>query len=130
MTESESVALPFGDSPMCFSKLFTRLRHVVLYINTHIKVNPLFSNFLKNLFNSCKALILLEKIRISRVFSLCISRRIWYNQAKYMGAAHIFCATQTKRKRSSRFPLYGRSTYILRYANRAQAKFAVPVIWA
>ena len=56
MTESESVALPFGDSPMRFSKLFSRLRHVVLYINTHIKVNPLFSNFLKKFIQFVQSL--------------------------------------------------------------------------
>ena len=100
MTESESVALPFGDSPMRFSKLFSRLRQVVLYINIHIKVNPFFQIFLKNLFNSCKALILLEKNRIPTRFSLCIMDEICYNQAKYMGVAHIFCATRTERKRT------------------------------
>ena len=104
MTESESVALPFGDSPMCFSKLFSRLRQVVLYINIHTKVNPFFQIFLKNLFNFCGGLILREKNKFHARFSLSIFLRICYNQAKYTGVARIFCATQTKR--SSRFPYY------------------------
>jgi len=41
---------------MRFSKLFSRLRHVVLYINTHIKVNPLFSNFLKKFIQFVQSL--------------------------------------------------------------------------
>ena len=63
MTESESVALPFGDSPMRFSKLFSRLRHVVLYINAYIKVNPFFQIFLNSVLSSlsCDSLFILSK---------------------------------------------------------------------
>jgi hypothetical protein len=45
MTESESVALPFGDSPMLLCKRVYRLRQVVLYNNTQKKASP----FLKKL---------------------------------------------------------------------------------
>ena len=47
------------------------------------KSQPLFSNFFKNLFNFCEALIFRGKIKISLFFFLCILRWMCYNQAKY-----------------------------------------------
>ena len=45
LTESESVALPFGDSPMCFVfRLPYRLRRMLLY-NSFFEIATPFFNF-------------------------------------------------------------------------------------
>ena len=47
LTESESVALPFGDSPMCFVfRLPYRLRRMLLYNSFFEIATPFFNFFL------------------------------------------------------------------------------------
>ena len=53
MTESESVALPFGDSPLSFVLCFlsVSLSDKMYYIAPLRKMQVFFSNFFKNFFN-------------------------------------------------------------------------------
>ena len=46
MTESESVALPFGDSPLSAASFISRLRQVVLYNSLKKNASPFFNFFI------------------------------------------------------------------------------------
>ena len=113
MTESESVALPFGDSPMCFSKLFSRLRQVVLYINIHTKVNPFFQIFLKIYSISVKHWFFGEKLRFPVPFPcafldecVIIKQNIRNRIGRWREAFGVFFQTHSKVVVPETFLLY------------------------
>ena len=129
MTESESVALPFGDSPMCFSDLFSRLRHVVLYISVYIKVNPFFQIFSKNLINSIKPLILQQKKRFPHL-SPCAFHRKYGIIKQNIRAKHGYFALRKRSKAEFAVPAIRAKHGYFALRKRSEAEFAVPAIRA
>ena len=129
MTESESVALPFGDSPMCFSDLFSRLRHVVLYISVYIKVNPFFQIFSKNLINSIKPLILQQKKRFPHL-SPCAFHRKYGIIKQNIRAKHGYFALRKRSEAEFAVPVRKMRSEaehcIFPIRKRSEAEFAVP----
>ena len=93
LTESESVALPFGDSPICFVfRLPYRLRRMLLYNSFFSKLQPLFFQFFFHFFLQK---FLKSAVKTSLLYAGLRSKKKFYNPLLCVIISRIIKRTET-----------------------------------